>query len=81
MRKNTIEPTEENLQTWRQDYGVKTANPIEVKHHQALAQLKLFLKNGYRIHRALEIVTEIYNLSTNDIAIIQAMDLPFVLAN
>lgn len=56
-------------------------NEIKIKHHQALAQLKLFLEDGYRIHRALEIVTEIYSLSTNDIAIIQAMDLPFVLAN
>lgn len=54
---------------------------IKVKHHQARAQIQLYLNDGYTIHRALELVTISYDLSTDDIVIIQDMEVSFVLAN
>ena len=53
---------------------------IKIKHHQARALLQCYLEYGYRINHALELITVAHDLTTEDIIIIQGMDMPFVLA-
>jgi len=53
---------------------------IEIKHHQARAQLQCYLEEDYNIQRALELVTISYDLTADDLVVIRNMDMAFILA-
>jgi len=53
---------------------------IEIKHHQARAQLQCYLEDGYSIQRALELTTISYDLTADDLDIIRNMNMAFVSA-